>query len=247
MSSPTHSAVSLHTSMPILTTLRLLNSINYKPPPNLILNYSTLFKTHTKLIHALHPSINNSLMDNITLVLPSITTLSSHVKHLFASLFQTTQHFVLNFSVKFTKHHSPATLVFTNSTPMFNDTSLEITSNVMFWNSLAPALNAKSLNHAITSHLEPSCHFSLLKNRGKISLWISLFTFRNHRHLTPSLSLLIVSPKWHTLSQLRHRSAHPNSHNSFSTTSSAYMGFPVALSLTVILVSYPISGVNYSL
>ena len=247
MSSPMHSAVSLHTSMPFLTTLQLLNSVNYKPPPNLILNYSTLFKTHTKLIHALHLSINNSLMDNITLVLPSITTLSSHVKHPFVSLSLTTQHFVLNYSVKFMKHHLLVTLGFTNSTLMFNDTSLAITSNVMFWNSLALALNAKSLSLAITSHLEPSCHFSLLKNRGKMSPWISLFTSRNHRHLTLSLSLLIVSPKWHTLSQLRHRSTHLNSHNSFSTTSSAYMVFPVASSLTVILVSYPISGVNYSL
>ena len=208
MSSPMHSAVSLHTSMPFLTTLRLLNSVNYKPPPNLILNYSTLFETHTKLIHALHLSINNSLMDNITLVLPSITTLSSHVKHPFVSLSLTTQHFVLNYSVKFMKHHSLVTLGFTNSTHMFNDTSREIISNAMSSNSRAPARNTKSLNHAITFHLEPSCHSSLLKNHGKMSLWILLFTFHNHRHLMLSLSSSIISLKRHTLSPLRHKSTH---------------------------------------
>ena len=102
-------------------------------------------------------------------------------------------------------------------------------------------------NLAITFHLEPSCHFSLLKNLGKMSPWISLFTSRNHRHLMLSLSLLIVSPKWHTLSLLKHRSTHLNWHNSSSTTLFAYMVFLVALSLIVILAFFPISGMNSSL
>ena len=113
-----------------------------------------------------------------------------------------------NFSVKFMKHHLLVTLGFTNSTHTFNDTSLEIISNVMSLNSPAPALNVKLPSLAITFHLEPSCHFSLLKNHGKMFPWISLFTSCNHRYLMLSLSLLIVSPKWHTLSLLKHRSTH---------------------------------------
>ena len=136
----------------------------------------------TKPIPVLHLSISNFVMDNTILALPSIMTSSSRVKHPFASLSLTIQHSVPNFSVKFMKHHLLATLGFTNSTHTFNGTSLEIISNVMSLNSPAPALNVKSQNHVTTFHLEPSCHFSLLKNHSKISLWISLFTSHNHRH-----------------------------------------------------------------
>ena len=149
--------------------------------------------------------------------------------------------------MKFMKHLLLDTLVSTNSTHTFNDTSLEIILNAMSSNSPALALNAKSQNHAITFHLEPSCHYSLLKNPGKMFLWILLFTFLNLKHLMLFLSSLIVSPKWLILSLLRHRSTHLNWHNYFSTILFAYMDSLVVLFLIVILVFCLISGVNSSL